>query len=264
MEELIAQYTGADEDSRLTRQYIAQLEYDTTMHVLGNYLQPGKRVCELGAATGRYSLKFAQMGCDVTAVELAPEQVKILSQKAKDAQLDIKLFQGNACSVPFVADSSQDVCVILGPLYHLQTEEERHQAMQEAKRIVKPGGIVAVAYISRFFVAGMFAQKFPKLIKPEVLSELLETGLVSDSDADSFFRVGYFSSPAEIESLIIQNGFEPIRHLATDGFSRYIANGVNHFTPAQYDTWLQNHLQTCDESSLLGSSNHGLIIATRI
>ncbi|MDG3087760.1 class I SAM-dependent methyltransferase [Vibrio hannami] len=261
MEELIAQYTGADEDSRLTRQYIAQLEYDTTMHALAKYLKPGNKVCELGAATGRYSLKFADMGCDVTAVELAPEQVDIFAEKAADQNLKVKLFQGNACSVPFIEDSSQDLCVILGPLYHLQSIEERNQVMQEAKRILKPGGSVAIAYISRYFVAGLFAQKFPELITPQVMSKLLETGLVSDPKADSFFRVGYFSSPSEIEQLIRENGFNPLRHLATDGFSRYIATGVNQFTPKQYNTWLQSHLKTCDEPSLLGSSNHGLVIA---
>ena len=34
MNELIAQYTGADENSRLTRQNITKIEFDTTMHLL--------------------------------------------------------------------------------------------------------------------------------------------------------------------------------------------------------------------------------------
>ncbi len=264
MKELIAQYTGADEDSRLTRQYIAQLEFDTTMHALSKYLNPGISVCELGAATGRYSLRFAELGCHVTAVEIAQEQVDILAEKAKCRGLEIDFHQGNACSLPFIADASQDVCVILGPLYHLQSQAERDQVMQEARRILKPDGVVAVAYISRFFVAGLFAQKFPELVEPEVMSELLETGLVSHPDADSFFRVGYFSSPSEIESLVYLGGFKPVRHIATDGFARYISSGVNNFSPSQYQTWLQSHLHTCDEPTLLGSSNHGLVIAQRV
>ncbi|GHA52527.1 hypothetical protein GCM10007086_28250 [Photobacterium aphoticum] len=81
MEELIAQYTGADEDERLTRQYITQLEFDTTMHKLADYLSPGTRICEIGAATGRYSLTFSALGCEVTSVELAPDQVDILRKK---------------------------------------------------------------------------------------------------------------------------------------------------------------------------------------
>ncbi|MEJ2765661.1 class I SAM-dependent methyltransferase [Photobacterium sp. MCCC 1A19761] len=262
MDALIAQYTGADEDARLVRQYITRMEFDTTMHALAPYLTAGASVCELGAATGRYALTFAQMGCDVTAVELAPEQVEMLQAKAEAQGVSLKSFVGNACHVPMIPDASQDLCVILGPLYHLQSQAERAQVIEEAKRILKPDGVVAIAYISRFFVAGLFAQRFPELICPEVLSQLLENGLVTDPKADSFFRVGYFATPQEMEQLLTSNGFQLSSHLATDGIGRYIAAGVNQFTPAQYDTWLAHHLNTCTEPALLGASNHGLVIAT--
>ncbi|QUM76926.1 class I SAM-dependent methyltransferase [Moritella sp. 24] len=263
MQELIDQYTGVDEDSRLTRQFITQIEFDTTMHVLAEYLTPKAKVIEQGAATGKYALTFAKMGCDTTAVELAPEQVNILTRNAADQGLTLAIHEGNACSVPFIDSNSHDLCVILGPLYHLQTQEERDQAIEEAYRILKPDGVLAVAYISRYFVAGMFAQHFPELVTPDVLSTLLETGLVPNPLADSFFNVGYFAMPAEIEHLVTEHGFSTLRHVATDGFNRYIASGVNSFTPSQYQTWLRYHLKTCDDPSLLGSSNHGLVIARK-
>jgi SAM-dependent methyltransferase len=263
MEELIAQYTGANEDERLTRQYITRLEFDTTMHKLTPFLTQGKRVCELGAATGRYSLTFAKMGCDVTAVELAPDQVNILTRKAINENINLKVFEGNACDVPFISSASQDVCVILGPLYHLKTQAQRELAMQEAKRILKPNGVLAIAYISRFFVAGMFAQKFPELVTTEVLTELNSHGTVSNPSADTFFQVGYFATPNEMENLVQKYGFELLDHSATDGFGRYISEGVNNFTLAQYQIWRDYHLENCSESSLLGSSNHGLVMAKK-
>jgi ubiquinone/menaquinone biosynthesis C-methylase UbiE len=264
MEQLIAQYTGANEDSRLTRQYIAQLEYDTTMHKLRPYIQNAEHVCELGAATGRYSLAFAKMGCHVTAVELAPDQVNILKQKATQQSLELTIHEGNACSVPYISDESQQVCVILGPLYHLKTLAERQQALSEAYRMLKPNGLLAVAYISSFFVAGMFAQQCPELITPDVLLQLRQSGTVSDPRADDFFKVGYFATPSEIEHLISEAGFSVNEHIATDGFGRYIAKGVNHFSPEQYRAWRDHHFATCDEPTLLGSSNHGLVIARKV
>lgn len=260
---LIAQYTDANEDSRLTRQFITQMEFDTTMAVLKAYLVPEVKVIELGAATGRYSLHFAKMGCETTAVELVPDQVSILRRKAKDQGLTLSIHEGNACSVPFIESNSHDLCVILGPLYHLQTEDLREQALAEAYRILKPNGVLAIAYISRYFVAGMFAQQYPELVTPEILSTVLESGLVPTPLADSFFNVGYFATPTEVETLITAGGFSTLRHVATDGFSRYISSGVNGFTTEQYQTWLNYHLKTCDEPSLLGSSNHGLLLARK-
>ncbi len=263
MDALIAQYTDADEHSRLTRQYITQLEYDTTMHLLSDYLGKGKYVCELGAATGRYSLEFASQGCHVTAVELVPDQVRMLKENALEQGLVLDIHEGNACHVPFIEDESQDLCVILGPLYHLKTAYERQQAIQEAKRILKPGGVLAIAYISKFFVAGLFAQRFPHLITPEVLGELHSKGTVSTQEADSFFNVGYFASPREMELLVKGAGFLVTAHAATDGFNRYLDQGVNRFTTTQYQSWLNYHLATCQEPSLLGASNHGLVIAKK-
>ncbi|SGY89298.1 class I SAM-dependent methyltransferase [Moritella viscosa] len=264
MQELIEQYTDSNEDSRLTRQFITQMEFDTTMDTLKAYLVPKVKVIELGAATGRYSLNFSKMGCNTTAVELVPDQVNILKRKAEEQGLTLLIYEGNACSVPFIESNSHDLCVILGPLYHLQTQELRDQAISEAYRILKPGGVLAIAYISRYFVAGMFAQQSPELVTPEVLSTLFESGLVPSQLADSFFNVGYFATPAEVEALVSTHGFTTLRHVATDGFGRYISSGVNNFTPAQYQTWLSYYLKTCDEPSLLGSSNHGLVIARKI
>ncbi|GAM59841.1 SAM-dependent methyltransferase [Vibrio ishigakensis] len=93
MEELIAQYADGDEDARLTRQYIAQLEFDTTMHLLTPYLQTPKRVCELGAATGRYSLTFAGDGHTVTAVELVPQQITMMRDKAQMLGLELDIHE---------------------------------------------------------------------------------------------------------------------------------------------------------------------------
>ena len=135
--------------------------------------------------------------------------------------------------------------------------------MAETNRILKLGGIVAVAYISRYFIVGMLGQQFPELVKKDVLKLLLETGTVSTELADRFLRVGYFATPDEIESLIKESGFNIEDHVATDGFGRYLAQSVNNFNEKQYQAWLQYHLNICREKSLLGSSNHGLVLGLK-
>jgi len=262
-DDLLRHYAAADEDRRLTRQNITRIEFDTTIHCLSKYVARAKNLTELGAGTGRYALHYAQQGVDVTAVELVPELAKIMRSKADEAKVRLSIHEANAVAVPFIPDRSQDLVLILGPLYHLQDQEDRFAVVSEAARILKNEGIVAIAYISRYFIAGHLAQTAPELVTPAVLKQLNETGLVTDDKADTFLRTGYFATPREMEDLATKFGFIVTEHIATDGFSRYMGTAVNAFDEEKYQDWLRYHLSTCHEPSLLGSSNHGLVIAKK-
>lgn len=262
--ELLNYYADFSEEDRLTRQNITKLEFDTTTHILATYLQQPVTLTELGAATGRYSLFYANQGHAVTAVELVPELTQRLKENANEQGVTVSIHQANASSVPFIDNDSQDIVLILGPLYHLQTQAERDSVMAEAHRITKPGGIVAVAYISRFFVAGFLAKMSPQLVTPSILGYLRETGLVVDEYIDPFFRTGYFATPSEIEVLLESAKFDILEHAATDGFGRYLQSELNGLDETQYRDWLSYHLSVCREPTLLGSSNHGLVIAKKV
>ena len=44
------------------------------------------------------------------------------------------------------ADNSFDLTMLLGPMYHLYTLEDKVRALSEAVRVTKPGGYILVAY----------------------------------------------------------------------------------------------------------------------
>ncbi|NGZ19188.1 methyltransferase domain-containing protein [Vibrio aestuarianus] len=262
-EEYMEYYAKFDEEKRLLSQNITRIEFDTTLSVLEPYIDPASNLTELGAATGRYFLHYAQQGINVTAVELVPELVEQLNSNAKRQSLSLSVHEANATDVSFIENDSQDIVLILGPLYHIQSKSDREAVLKEAHRVLKPNGIVAIAYISRFFVAGLLAKMSNDLVSPTVLSDLNESGLVTSPDVDPFFRTGYFAKPSEIESLAAHTGFSVENHVATDGYVRFIGQEVNQLNEQQYQAWLKYHLATCAEPSLLGSSNHGLVIAKK-
>ncbi|WP_432453758.1 class I SAM-dependent methyltransferase [Agarivorans sp. QJM3NY_29] len=262
-EEYMEYYAKFDEEKRLLSQNITRIEFDTTLSMLESYIDPSCNLTELGAATGRYSLHYAQQGINVTAVELVPELVEQLNNNAKRQSLSLSVYEANATDVSFIENNTQDVVLILGPLYHIQSKLDREAVLKEANRVLKPNGIVAIAYISRFFVAGLLAKMSSDLVLPTMLSELNESGLVTSPAVDPFFRTGYFAKPSEIESLAVQTGFCVENHIATDGYVRFIDQEVNQLNEKQYQAWLKYHLSTCAEPSLLGSSNHGLVIAKK-
>lgn len=144
MKEVIEFYNKYDEDNRLQRKTHLP-EYLITMKYIKKYLTPDSKILEIGAGTGRYSIALADMGYDVTSVELVPHNIDILKTKIK-AEHKIKVFEGNACDLSFIEDNTYDIVLLLGPMYHLFNDSDKHKALSEAIRVTKKCGIIYSAY----------------------------------------------------------------------------------------------------------------------
>ena len=141
--EILAQHYGSyDEDSRLLSQH-GQVEFLTTMGYVERYLRPGMRVLEIGAGTGRYSHTLARQGYQVDAVELIESNIEIFRQNTQPGE-DIRVTQGDARNLE--GFSGYDITLLLGPMYHLFAQEDKEQALSEAVRVTKPGGVIFAAY----------------------------------------------------------------------------------------------------------------------
>ena len=44
------------------------------------------------------------------------------------------------------ADNTFDITLVFGPMYHLYAESDKHQAISEALRVTKSGGVIFAAY----------------------------------------------------------------------------------------------------------------------
>ena len=85
-------YTRYDEDGRLMRKS-RMPEYLNTMKYIEKYLTPNAKIIEIGAGTGRYSFALAEMGYDVTAVDLTPRHVEIMKENIKTHIVKKKLIE---------------------------------------------------------------------------------------------------------------------------------------------------------------------------
>ena len=110
-------YERYDEDGRLTSKH-GIVEYITTMKYIEKYLQPGMKILEIGAATGRYSHALAQKGYRVDAVELIEHNIEIFKQNTIEGEL-ITITQGNAMDLSEFESNTYDIVLLLGPMYHL-------------------------------------------------------------------------------------------------------------------------------------------------
>lgn len=248
-------YNNYDEDGRLNSRH-GMVEFLTTVRYIEKYLQPGMRILEIGAATGRYSHYFARQGFVVDAVELVEHNIATFRENTKPGE-NVRIFQGNAVDLSKFMDNSYDITLLLGPMYHLFTEADKLQALSEAIRVTKKGGVVFVAYcgndasILQFCVIrGMFKdERYKALVDPVTFK--------AASDPAELFEL---HRKEEIEELRSHFAVTPLHYVAADGFANYMRQPLTEMDEEIYNMYLQYHFATCERQDMVGYSNHILDI----
>ncbi|MFI0739506.1 class I SAM-dependent methyltransferase [Streptomyces sp. NPDC021100] len=143
--EIIAFYTeGYDEATRLTASADGRLELVRTQELLRRHLPPAPAaVLDVGGGPGVHARWLADDGYDVRLIDPVPRHVEAARGAGCRAET------GDARCLA-VVDQSCDVVLLLGPLYHLLEQGDRLRALSEARRVLRPGGLIAAAAISRY------------------------------------------------------------------------------------------------------------------
>ncbi|CEK30754.1 methyltransferase [[Clostridium] sordellii] len=252
-------YEGYDEDNRLIKDNSHSIEFITTTKYLDKYISKESKILEVGAATGRYSFYYAKKGCEVTALELSENHIEIMKNKQKENKLKLDIIQGNALGLSEFKNGYYDFVLLLGPMYHLTTKEDRTKCVEEALRVLKPGGIITVAYINRFAHFVDMVNRDKEEIKSKELQNILKNGVEFENKSNYF----YFSTYNEIENLMEENYVIKINHIATDGIADMMRGRINSFTKEEFNLWLKYHLETCENPNLIGYSKHSLYIGRK-
>ena len=248
-------YTAYDENGRLLTRH-GQVEYLTTMKFVEKYLTPGARIIEIGAGTGRYSHTLARMGYSVDAVELIEHNIEIFRKNTSEGE-NVTVTQGNAIDLSDFADETYDITLLLGPMYHLFTEDEKIRALAEAVRVTKKGGVIFVAYCmedSSIVQYGFIRGGLPSLLDKGILD--LETFKASSNPDDLFV----LHRKSEIEDLRSHFNVTHLQLVATDGYANHMRATLAEMDDFTYEIYLRYHFATCERQDLIGMSNHSLDI----
>ena len=127
-------YEYFNEEKRLNSSNASSVEFITTTNFIDKYLKKESKILDIGAATGAYSLHYAEKGYDVTSIEPVKRNVDILEAKITE-DMNIKVYQGNALDLSYLEDNSFDVVLCFGPLYHLKSDEDKLRVINESKRV---------------------------------------------------------------------------------------------------------------------------------
>ncbi|MGG1634920.1 class I SAM-dependent methyltransferase [Paenibacillus sp. NRS-1760] len=269
MSKIIQYYNQFDEWGRLDR---APLEFIVNWHFIRNYLPERGHILDNGAGPGKYAMELADSGYDVTLTDLTPRLVQLAAEKAEELGLTDR-FKGfhvaDARSLSSFADETFDASLMMGPLYHLQKEEDREQAVKELYRVTRSGGYVFIAFMTRIrhlLNALAYPQSWKPLDSMDEIQQFMDSGVFNHSDEGRFTGAYYYDIDA-IKPFMEVQGFETVKligsssvagALTTEQFDYWRSQGNK-----QFSDFMQMIYDSAENIHLLGSASHLLYIGIR-
>lgn len=281
MDSLLTEYYNKfNEDKRLKSRH-GQVESAVTMHFIREALElirnerKNSDICiaDIGAGTGGYAIPLAQEGYCVAAAELVKYNLGILKKNAKvllgerylepekrDTKISPKTgltaVQQNAMRLKRFPDNSFDVTLLLGPLYHLHSIEDKVKALKEAKRITKPGGYIFVAYVMADYAVikyGFMEGNIKESLKAGALREDYSV-VTGEDDLYDYVRL------SDIDEYNRRAELARSKIVAPDGAADYIRNVLNDMDEETFKLFIDYQIKNAQRPELLGASSHTLDI----
>lgn len=240
-------YNKHPEDLRLLRRH-GMVEFATTMHHLHRYLQPGAQVLDIGAGTGRYTSALMAEGYQVKAVELVRRNIDVFLKREPKADVQ----QGDARNMPFIPTHSADVTLLLGPLYHLIGFDEKLKALNEARRVTRPGGLIFVAYLMNEYSILSYCfdeDRIGGLLARGVVDEQFHIQAQPDELYD-YVRID------DINALDQAAGLERVTIFSPDGAADYMRTRLNRMSDETFAHFIEYQKCISERPDLIGAGSH--------
>ncbi len=251
-----------NEDGRMGRR---PLEYLRCKEIIYRYLDnKSMEIADIGGATGAFSFWLAQMGHRVHLLDYVPLHIEQAKENGCKYKLQLSSYIcGDARHLPY-KDNQFDIVLEMGPLYHLQSEDDRMRCLSEAMRILKDDGTVICEAISRY--ANLFEGFQCDFISDDkfvdILDENLESGIHSPGDTP-YFTAAFFHTPAALVKELEQAGFKDVSLIAVEGFASALSVESIFGDPVKKKLLLKYIKQTENNPDLLGVSGHFICVGKK-
>jgi ubiquinone/menaquinone biosynthesis C-methylase UbiE len=256
-------YEAGLEAGRLETSF-SRWEKVRTFDLLRRHLPPAPAVIlDVGGAAGAYAFPLAEMGYIVDLFDPVPLHIEQAQQRAAMQLRKPRKFQlGDARAIP-CEDLAADAVLFFGPLYHLTNRDDRLQAIREAYRVLRAGGVLMAVAISRFASAlDGIARGF---IRDARFVEIMERDLRSGQHRNEtgnldYFTTAFFHQPDELKRELMDGGFPDTKLCAIEG---PIWNVEEPATIEHRERLMATMTAMENETTLMGASAHIMGIATK-
>jgi len=262
-----AYYDATPEETRLEHGAF-QLEALRTRELIVRHIpQPPAEILDIGGGAGAYAFWLAEFGYHVRLLDAAERLVAVA--RARDAHARAHLRScgvADARALPHASDMA-DVVLLLGPLYHLVQSDDRRAALAEAMRVLKPGGVLIAAGISRW--ASALDGLSRELLSDDAFEKIVERDLLdghhqNPTDRLDYFTTAYFHRPDELRDEVAGAGFEVEALYGIEGPGWLLPDLVDRWNdPVRREILLKVAQALESEPAVIGVSAHLLVVGRK-
>ena len=266
--EVVKHYESVPEAQRLL-EGASQLEWLRTQEVLTRFLPPPPAVIlDVGGGPGAYACWLARRGYEAHLIDLVPLHVQQALQASK-GQPEHPLASASVGDARRLerADASVDALLFFGPLYHLTERADRVSALHEARRVLRQGGVVVAAAISRF--ASLLDGLARGYLDDPDFARMVERDLKdgqhrNPTNNPAYFTTAFFHHPEELAAEMREAGLRHESTMAVEGPGWLLQDFQAHWNDAARRERLLKAIRAVEgEPSLLGASAHLLAVARK-
>lgn len=266
-DKIITYYAGEIEKNRLHLDYF-KLEGIRTKEIISRYLTDKKlNIIDIGGGAGFYAFWLQALGHNVSLVDLSPKNIELAKVEAQQSGIRLNACEvGDATNLRF-QDEQFDIALLLGPLYHLTERNERLKALSEAKRVLKPGGTLLAAVISRY--ASLLDGFRRNLIVDDAFERILvhdlETGIhLNETTNPEYFTTAFFHTPGEIKNEIAQSSLKLEKLVAIESVGWLIDDFTKKSKDERFRKRVQKLINAVESNDdLIAVSPHIMAVATK-
>ena len=218
--ETLAHYETGYERERLAAG-TSRLEFARSQAIARRFLPPPPaQILDIGGGAGAYAARLAGEGYQVRLLDAVPLHVaQAVDAATRQPDHPFTAELRDARALPY-GDASADAMLLFGPLYHLTVRDDRLRALGEARRVLRPGGVVLAAAISRY-ASLLDGLKYGFLDDPDFV-QIVERDLAdgqhrNPGDHPGYFTTAFFHHPDELASEFLSAGLVLEAVLAVDG-----------------------------------------------
>jgi len=256
-----------NEWNRLFRDQYHQIEWLVSNHYLKLHLPRKGQILDAGGGPGRYTIALARLGYKMTLFDISPKMLDFATKKIEKARVGNNIeaiIEGTITNLRQFKDSTFDAIISLGaPLSHLVKPSNRQQAIKEIARVAKRGAPIFIGILSRFGAFPKHVMRTAPELIPYLLTYLKMGDRILRKTGETFTNAHYFTV-GEIHKLAKENNLSILETVAVESIASGLNHEINALPKKSFKSLINFLIQTSNEPSIAGTSEHLLVVAKKL